>query len=159
MEFRWISGSGGLGGSYWVRSQKMPSSRKCSHRNSVQNGPIDSFTALMGTIFVAISVFMSRAPKVDPDPKKTSSPQSCSRRNSVQNAPINSFTALTGTIFVAISVFMSLGHFPATFGQLLDNFGQMGGQVTLRSGLEAQGSGRYAIRSFMLPDQTLRPSA
>ena len=69
MEFRWISGSGGLGGSYWARSQKMPSSRKCSHRNSVQNGPIDSFTALMGTIFVAISVFMSRAPKVDPDPK------------------------------------------------------------------------------------------
>ena len=70
MEFRWISGSGGLGGSYWVRSQKMPSSRKCLHQNSVQNGPIDSFTALMGTIFVAISVFMSRAPKVDPDPKK-----------------------------------------------------------------------------------------
>ena len=111
MEFRWISGSGGLGGSYWAGSQKMPSSRKCSHRNSVQNGPIDSFTAL------------------------------------------------TGTVFVAISVFMSPGHFPTTFGQLLDNFGQLGGQVTLRSGLEAQGSGRYAIRSFMLPDQTLRPSA
>ena len=72
MEFRWISGSGGLGGSYWVLSRKMPSSRKCSHRNSVQNGPtpIDSFTALMGTISVAISVFMSRAPKVDPDHKK-----------------------------------------------------------------------------------------
>ena len=52
------------------RSQKMASSQKCSHRNSVQNGPIEKFPALTATIFVNISVFMSQGPKVDPDPKK-----------------------------------------------------------------------------------------
>ena len=31
---------------------KMSSSQSCSHRNSVQNGPIEKFTALTGTIFV-----------------------------------------------------------------------------------------------------------
>ena len=40
--------------------QKMLSSQKRSHRNSVQNGPIEKFTALTGTIFVSISMFMSR---------------------------------------------------------------------------------------------------
>ena len=54
----------------WSRSQKTSSSQSCSHRNSVQNGPIDKFAALTGPIFVTISVFMSQGPKVDPDPKK-----------------------------------------------------------------------------------------
>ena len=39
---------------------KTSSSQKRSHRNSVQNGPIERSTALTGTIFVTISVFMSR---------------------------------------------------------------------------------------------------
>ena len=38
----------------------MSSSQSCSHRNSVQNAPIEKFTALLGTTFVNISVFMSR---------------------------------------------------------------------------------------------------
>ena len=38
----------------------MQSSRKDSHRNSVQNGPVDRFTALTVTIFVNFSVFVSR---------------------------------------------------------------------------------------------------
>ena len=36
----------------------------------MQNGPIEKFTALTGTSFMTISVFMSRGPKVDPDHKK-----------------------------------------------------------------------------------------
>ena len=36
----------------------MSSPQSCSHRNSVQNGPVDKFKALTGTIFVAMSVFM-----------------------------------------------------------------------------------------------------
>ena len=39
--------------------QKMLLSLSCSHRNSVQNAPIESSTALVGTTFVTISVFMS----------------------------------------------------------------------------------------------------
>ena len=50
---------------------KTASLQKRSQRNSVQNGPIERSTALTGTIFVTISVFMSRGPKVDPDPKKS----------------------------------------------------------------------------------------
>ena len=41
--------------------KKKSSSQKCSHQNSVQNAPIGIFTALMGTIFVTVSVFMSQA--------------------------------------------------------------------------------------------------
>ena len=37
--------------------QKVSPSQSCSHRNSVQNGPVDKFTALMATLFVNISVF------------------------------------------------------------------------------------------------------
>ena len=40
--------------------QSMSSSQSCSHQNSVQNAPIESSTALTGTTFVTISVFMSR---------------------------------------------------------------------------------------------------
>ena len=42
------------------RPRKMSSSQSCSHRNSVQNGPIERSTALTGTTFVTISVFMPR---------------------------------------------------------------------------------------------------
>ena len=45
---------------------KTASSQKRSRRNSGQNRPIERSTALTGTIFVAISVFMSWGPKVDP---------------------------------------------------------------------------------------------
>ena len=41
-------------------AQKMSSSKKRSHRNSGQNGPVERSTALTGTIFVNISVFVSR---------------------------------------------------------------------------------------------------
>ena len=41
-------------------SQKMSSSKSCSHRNSVQNGPIERSTALTGTTSLTISVFMPR---------------------------------------------------------------------------------------------------
>ena len=40
--------------------QTMVSSQKRSHRNSGQNRPIERSTALMGTIFMTISVFKSR---------------------------------------------------------------------------------------------------
>ena len=43
------------------QTQNMASSQSCSRRNSVQNAPIESSTALTGTIFVTISMFMSRA--------------------------------------------------------------------------------------------------
>ena len=89
--------------------QEAASSQKHSHRNSVQNGPIEKFTALRATIFVTISVFMSRGNFSTPIPK-TSSSQSCSHRISVQNGPVDKFTALTGTTFVTISVFMSRGQ-------------------------------------------------
>ena len=80
----------------------MSPSQSCSHRNSVQNGPIERSTALMATLFV-------KKHKIDPDPKKMSSSQSCSHRNSVQNGPVDKFTALMATLFVNISVFMSRG--------------------------------------------------
>ena len=41
------------------RSNKMSSSQSCSHRNSVQNAPIESSTALAATLFVNISLFKS----------------------------------------------------------------------------------------------------
>ena len=78
--------------------QKMSSSQSCSHRNSVQNGQIESSTALTATLFVKKSKF-------DHSPKKMSSSQSCSHRNSVQNAPVESSTALTATLFVKIPKF------------------------------------------------------
>ena len=34
--------------------QKMSSSQSCSHRNSVQNAPIEKFTALTATLFVTL---------------------------------------------------------------------------------------------------------
>ena len=43
--------------------QKMSSSQSCSHRNSVQNAPVESSTALTATLFVKI-------PKFDHNPKK-----------------------------------------------------------------------------------------
>ena len=42
------------------RSQKTSSSQKRLHRNSGQNRPIERSTALTGTIFVTLSVFVSR---------------------------------------------------------------------------------------------------
>ena len=51
----------GLGGSYRARSQKKPSSQSCSHRYSVQNGPIERATALTRTIFVTISALVIRS--------------------------------------------------------------------------------------------------
>ena len=54
-------------------SRKMSSSKRCSHRNSVQNGPIERSTALTGTTFVTISVlclgvhFQSQKPHVKKD--------------------------------------------------------------------------------------------
>ena len=53
---------------YRSQSQIMPSSQKRSHRISVQNGPIERFTALTRTTFMTISMFMSRRQKIDPDP-------------------------------------------------------------------------------------------
>ena len=70
--------------------QKMSSSQSCSHRNSVQNAPIESSTALTATLFV-------KNPKFDPD-RKMSSSQSCSHRNSAQNGQIERSTALTATL-------------------------------------------------------------
>ena len=65
----------------------------------------------MGTIFVTISVLISRGlvsgPKSSLRSRKMSSPQSCSHRSSAQNGPIDKLTALTGTTFVTISGFMS----------------------------------------------------
>ena len=49
-----------LDGRSAVADSKKSSSQKRSRRNSVQNAPIGIFTALMGTIFVTISVFLSR---------------------------------------------------------------------------------------------------
>ena len=68
-------------------------------------------------------------PKVDPDPKKRRHHKSARTENSVQNGPVDKFTALTATLFVTISVFMSRGHFPATFGQLMDSFWTTCGQL------------------------------
>ena len=51
---------------YWKKFapiQKVSPSQSCSHRNSVQNGPIEGSTALMATLFV-------KKYKIDPDPKK-----------------------------------------------------------------------------------------
>ena len=73
--------------------QKVSPSQRCSHRNSVQNGPIERSTALMATIFV-------KKHKIDPDPKEMLSSQSFSHRNSVQNGPIERSTALMATLFV-----------------------------------------------------------
>ena len=50
-----------LDGRSAVADSKKSSSQKRSCRNSVRNAPIGIFTALVGTIFVTISVFMSRA--------------------------------------------------------------------------------------------------
>ena len=86
--------------------RKTASSRKRSHRNSVQNGPVERSTALTGSIFVNIY-------------EKTSFSQKRSHRNSGQNGPIERSTALMGTIFVTISVFMSRGNFRGIFCQLL----------------------------------------
>ena len=44
--------------------QKMSSSQSCSHRNSVQNAPVESSTALTATLFVKI-------PKFGHNPKKS----------------------------------------------------------------------------------------
>ena len=107
--------------------QKVALSQKRSHRNSVQNGPIERSTALTGTIFVTISVFMSQSPvsgpKSWPRSRKMSSSQSCSHRNSVQNGPVDKFTALTGTTFVTISVFMPRWPFSMATA-CKKNFGQ-----------------------------------
>ena len=75
-------------------ASKMSSPKKCSHRNSCQNGPVDRSTALTTTIFINIY-------------EKTSFSQNRSHQNSGQNGPIERSTALTGTIFVNISVLMS----------------------------------------------------
>ena len=99
----------------------MPSSRLNSHRNSMQNGMVEKFTAFMATIFVPNFRFYVTATFCRPRFPNTSS-QKLSRRNSVQNAPISIFTALTGTIFVTISVFVSRGNFHATSEQLSRNF-------------------------------------
>ena len=85
--------------------QKVSPSQSCSHRNSVQNGPIERSTALMATLFV-------KKHKIDNDPKKMSSSQSCSHRNSVQNGPVDKFTALMATLFVNISVFYAGMRYP-----------------------------------------------
>ena len=53
---------------YRSQSQIMPWSQKRSHRNSVQNGPIERFTALTRTTFMTIPMFISRRQKIDPDP-------------------------------------------------------------------------------------------
>ena len=95
----------------------MPSSRLDSHRNSVQNGMVEKFTAFMATVFVPNFRFYVTATFCRPRFPKASSSQKRSRRNSVQNAPVGIFTALLGTTFVNISVFMSRGNFRATFGQ------------------------------------------
>ena len=50
-----------LDGRSAVADPKKSLSQKRSRRNSVQNAPIEKFTALLGTTFVNISVFMSRA--------------------------------------------------------------------------------------------------
>ena len=39
------------------RSKRMSSSRSCSQRNSVQNAPIESSTALTATLFVNFSIY------------------------------------------------------------------------------------------------------
>ena len=71
--------------------QKVALSRKRSRRNSMQNAPIGIFTALTGTIFVTISMFVSRG-----NFQATSGPLS------------SNFRATSG---------QPLGNFRATFGQ------------------------------------------
>ena len=43
------------------RSKKMSSSHSCSHRNSVQNAPVESSTALTATLFVNFLIFVKNA--------------------------------------------------------------------------------------------------
>ena len=50
-----------LAAKIWPRSQRALSSQSCSHRNSLQNGAVDKFTALIGTTFVTISNHASHA--------------------------------------------------------------------------------------------------
>ena len=76
--------------------KKMGSSQSCSHRSSAQNGPVDKFTALTGTTFVTISVFMPRG----------------------------HFPATFGKLLVNVwaNLWQLSGNFHATFGQLSVNF-------------------------------------
>ena len=104
-----------------------PDPKKCSHRNSGQNGPVEKFTALMATIFATIH-------------EKASLSQKRSHQNSGQNGPVEKFTALTATIFVTISVFMSRGHFRATFGSRFPNFDNYSGTGSLILQLSGAGS-------------------
>ena len=54
----------------WLIFQKTASSQKRLHRNSVQNGPIERSTALTGTIFVPVSVFVLRDNFCNPWPNR-----------------------------------------------------------------------------------------
>ena len=100
-----------------------------SHRNSVQNGMVEKFTAFMATVFVQKISFYVTATFCRPRSPKMLSSEKRSCRNAVQNAPIGIFTALTATIFVTISVFVSRGNFQSTSGQLSSNFRATSGQL------------------------------
>ena len=53
----------------WLRYQKASSSQRRSHRASVQNGPVDKFTALTATIFMTISARLELLPGCPVDHK------------------------------------------------------------------------------------------
>ena len=106
-----------------IRKTSLPQKR--SHRNSVQNGPIERSTALTGTIFVTISVFMSQGPKVEPNlPPSTVLylKKRRRRKNVCTEIPVRTVRSrgpqLLRGLFARPLLYLGLG---AIFGQLLDN--------------------------------------
>ena len=109
--------------------QKMSSSQSCSHRNSVQNAPIDKLTALTGTTFVTISVFISRGQKLTPITKsvvvtKLFAPKFCAEWSDREIDSSHGDHFLDNFCFYVSGRFWPplANNLWATFGQLLDNF-------------------------------------
>ena len=99
--------------------QKMSSSQSCSHRNSVQNAPIEKFTALTVTLFV-------KNHKFDPDPKtiviitKLIAPKFCAEctdreLHSSHGDPFREKTEIVTKIVPVRAVNMPIGAFCTEF--------------------------------------------
>ena len=109
--------------------QKMPSSQRCSHRNSMQNVPIESSTAFTGTTLVTISMFMSWSPKFELDTNKCRchkvvrteilSRMHRSRAPQLLRGPLS---WLFPCLCLGATFQQSWGNLWAAFGQLVDNF-------------------------------------
>ena len=108
------------------RSKKMSSSQSCSHRNSVQNAPVESSTALTATLFV-------KNHQIDPDPEKTSSshsfPTICSGSQGPKGAigPLKKVASLRETArLVNQKIAQSLPKVDQKFAEIINTTIRMG---------------------------------